>query len=105
MQVRFGDENGISSVKTLYCQADQLAALLMIETEDAELALSCVAHVLSTSGIDDTEEIEVEKLLGRPLAVLGMKLHVSHPLLRWSGESMRRFKPNYYVLNKISREQ
>lgn len=103
MLVRFGNENGISSVKYLYCQTDQLASLLMIDTEDAELILDCIAYVLSSDSIGDKEIIDVEEILGRPLAIIGMKLQVRHPLLKWSDESMKRFKPNYYVLDDVRR--
>ena len=102
MLVRFGNEDGISSVKHLYCQADQLATLLMVDTEDAELVLECIAYVLSSDLEEDNQIIDVEEVLGRPLSILGMKLQVRHPLLKWSNEAMKRFQPNYYILDRIT---
>lgn len=101
MLVRFGNEHSISSVKHLYCKTDQLATLLMIDTEDAGLTLSYVAYVLSADLIDGQEIIDVEEILGRPLSIIGMKLQVRHPLLKWSDEAMKRFEPNYYVLDNV----
>lgn len=103
MKVRFGNEQGISSVKTLFCQSNQLATLLMTDTEDAELILECVVYVLSSDFEDDKQIIHVEEVLGRPLSIIGMKLQVRHPLLKWSDEAMKRFNPNYYILDGISR--
>ena len=79
---RIADAKGLTAAKHLFCQADQLATLLMADTEDADTVLSYIVMLMEVDEIGSPAEIDVEEFIGRPLTIANKRLRLYHPLVQ-----------------------
>ncbi len=99
--VRFADKHGITSLKHLFCQPDQLSTLLMVDCEDADTVLSFIVGLMATNNLGCPEEINVEKLIGKPLTIAHKRLRIYHPLVQNSEEGQMEIDEDLYELDRI----
>jgi hypothetical protein len=79
---RIADAKGITSVKHLFCQTDQLATFLMTDSEDADTVLTYIVMLMEIDAEVGYGEIDVEELIGRPLTFADKRLRLYHPLIQ-----------------------
>lgn len=101
MEVSFGQRSGVTSPKLLFCQTDELGTMIMGSKEDGDVILSSLVEILSKDEIDGNECVNVEEVLGYPLLIQGRRIEVYHPFLKWTKVSMRKFIPDFYMLNSV----
>jgi hypothetical protein len=98
---RIADAKGITAVKHLFCQADQLATLLMTDTEDADTVLSYIVMLMEVDEIGSPAEIDVEEFIGRPLAVADKRLRLYHPFIQKVEDGPMEIDPELYEIDLI----
>lgn len=98
---RFLEQDGISSIKHLFCDTSELAKLLCENTQDAEKVLDNIVYLIGNDLLGDPEEIDLELLLGHPLTLSKYRIRVYHPLVENATEGPMIFDNGLYELDRI----
>ena len=98
---RIADAKGITSVKHLFCQTDQLATFLMTDSEDADAVLTYIVMLMEIDAEFGYREIDVEVLIGRPLTISKFKLRLYHPLIQKVEDGLMEIDEDLYELDLI----
>ena len=98
---RFGKENGISSLKHVFCDTSELGKLLMEPGDETDMILEYIVFIIENDLLEDPEEIDVEFLLGGPITFSNYRLRVYNPLVESAIEGQLELNPDLFELDRI----
>ena len=97
--VRIEEQNGISSLKHVFCSVDQFAQLLTEDNKDVDDVLDYMVFLMTTDNIGNPEEIDVEALIDHPLCLSKYKLRVYHPMVQNTEDEPMQIDLNLFELD------
>lgn len=99
--VRIEAQNGISSLKHVFCGVDQFAQLLNEDSKDIDDVLDYMVFLMATDNIGNPEEIDVEALIGHPLCLSKYRLRMYNPMVQNAEDEPMQIDVNLFELDLI----